>query len=136
MRNNDTRLARRRGEADVVQTGRDRGYAAALLMAGYCFAYTDRQVVNVLLPSFKRSLGLTLVQASLIQGLASTFWQLFLARLTVGIGEACHVPTSASLLADDYPLRPRLARLSSIRNGFGARLPRTSSIAIHSQPNE
>ena len=46
-------------------------------------------------------------------GLATNFWQLFLARAGVGIGEAALVPATFSLLADLFP-RPLLARANSV----------------------
>jgi MFS family permease len=42
-----------------------------------------------------------------MSGLAQNFWQLFLARLGVGIGEAGGVAPSLSLLADYFPTRQR-----------------------------
>ncbi len=38
-----------------------------------------------------------------LAGMAGTYWQLFLARMGVGIGEASLGPASTSLLADTYP---------------------------------
>jgi MFS family permease len=38
-------------------------------------------------------------------GLASSFWQLFTARLGVGAGEACLNPASVSLISDLFPRR-------------------------------
>jgi MFS family permease len=46
-------------------------------------------------------------------GLATSFWQLFLARVGVGIGEAALVPATFSLLVDLFP-RPLLARANSV----------------------
>src|SRR5688572_13244078 len=40
-------------------------------------------------------------------GLASNFWQLFLARMGVGIGEAGGVAPSYSLISDYFPSRSR-----------------------------
>ena len=138
---------------------RDRTYAAALLFVAYIFAHTDRQVINVLLPSIKASFQLSLVQVSLLQGLAfslffaiagiplgravdrhnrrtllavgiavwslatvfcglaTSFWQLFAARLMVGVGEACLMPASASLLADSYPPESRGRAISFAQVG-------------------
>lgn len=53
-------------------------------------------------------------------GLASSFFQLFFARVLVGIGEAALSPAAYSLLADTFP-RDRLARAISIYTaGAGA----------------
>jgi MFS family permease len=46
-------------------------------------------------------------------GTARTFWQLFLARTMVGIGEATLTPAGQSMLADYFP-RHRLARAISV----------------------
>ena len=142
-----------------MQTTRDRTYVAALLLLAHLVAYADRQVVNVLLPAFKQSLGLTLVQASVLQGfafslffalagiplgraadrwnrrnllaaglafwslatvacgLSNSFWQLFLARLSVGVGEACLVPVAASLLADYYAPHQRGRAINFVQIG-------------------
>ena len=40
-------------------------------------------------------------------GLAQNFWQLFLARMGVGIGEAGCSPPAMSMLADFYPRTER-----------------------------
>jgi MFS family permease len=45
-------------------------------------------------------------------GAAGSFWQLALARLGVGIGEAGALPPAQSLLADYFPLRQRALALS------------------------
>ena len=138
---------------------RDRFYAAALLFVAQIFDYADRQVVSVLLPAFKRSLDLSLVQASLIQGfafslffalaglplgraadrmnrrnlmaigivmwslatvacgLSHSFWQLFLARMSVGVGEATLMPATASLLADYYAANQRGRAINFVQSG-------------------
>ena len=142
-----------------MHNARDRTYAAALLFVAHVFAYADRQVVNVLLPAFRQSLDLTLVEASLLQGLAfslffalagvplgrvadrsnrrnllaaglafwslatvgcglsGSFWQLFLARMCVGVGEACLIPASASLLADYYAPDKRGRAVTFVQTG-------------------
>lgn len=48
-------------------------------------------------------------------GLAETYWQLFLARAGVGIGEACLAPAAFSLIADYFP-PARRGRAMSIYN--------------------
>jgi MFS family permease len=137
----------------------DRLYTATLLFLAFVFAYADRGVVNVLLPAITTSFHLTLVQASLLQGmafsllfaiagiplgrvadrsnrrnllaigiavwsiatiwcgLASSFWELFAARMAVGVGEACLLPASASLLADTYPPAKRGRAISFVQSG-------------------
>ncbi|WP_375779379.1 spinster family MFS transporter [Bradyrhizobium sp. ma5] len=48
-------------------------------------------------------------------GLAETFWQMFVARLGVGIGEACLGPAAFSLIAD-YFRREQRGRAMSVYN--------------------
>ncbi len=55
--------------------------------------------------------------ATALCGLANTFVQLFLARIGVGVGEACVGPATYSMLADLFP-REQLPRAVSILN-FG-----------------
>jgi MFS family permease len=51
-------------------------------------------------------------------GLAQSFWQLFLARVGVGVGEACNGPATFSMLADLFP-REKLPRAIAVLNlGF------------------
>jgi MFS family permease len=50
-------------------------------------------------------------------GFATTFWQLFIARIGVGVGEACTGPATFSLLADLFP-REKLPRAIAVLN-FG-----------------
>lgn len=51
-------------------------------------------------------------------GLANTFWHLFLARLGVGVGEACNGPATFSALSDFFP-REKLPKAISVLNiGF------------------
>lgn len=40
--------------------------------------------------------------ATMACGLATTFWQLFAARMAVGLGEACLAPACVSLMADSF----------------------------------
>ena len=46
-------------------------------------------------------------------GLASNFWQLFLARVGVGVGEATLSPAAMSIISDYFPVR-KLARAISV----------------------
>jgi MFS family permease len=50
---------------------------------------------------------------TVVCGLARNFWQLFLARVGVGVGEAALSPAAFSLLSDYFP-RHRLARAVSV----------------------
>ena len=53
-------------------------------------------------------------------GLAQNFTQLFIARIGVGVGEACNGPATFSMLADLFP-RERLPRAIAVLNlGFVA----------------
>ncbi|MEX3982205.1 spinster family MFS transporter [Paraburkholderia sp. EG287A] len=40
-------------------------------------------------------------------GLSTNFWQLFFARMGVGIGEACLAPAAFSMIADSFPRQQR-----------------------------
>lgn len=51
-------------------------------------------------------------------GLAQGFWQLFAARVGVGVGEACNGPSTYSMMSDLFP-RERLTRAAStLQIGF------------------
>jgi MFS family permease len=52
-----------------------------------------------------------------ICGLAQNFWQLFVGRVGVGVGEACNGPSTYSMLADLFP-HEKLPRAISVLN-FG-----------------
>jgi MFS family permease len=54
---------------------------------------------------------------SAVCGLAQNFWQLFAARVGVGVGEACSGPSTYSMLADLFP-PAKLPRAISVLN-FG-----------------
>lgn len=59
------------------------------------------------------ALAITLWSAmTALCGAAQTFWQLALARVGVGIGEAGALPPAQSLLADYFPLRQRALALA------------------------
>lgn len=51
-------------------------------------------------------------------GLASNFWQLFLARVGVGVGEAGGVAPSYSLIADYFPPKERARALAAFSFGI------------------
>jgi len=55
--------------------------------------------------------------ATLACGLASQFWQLFLARMSVAIGEAGGMAPSISLVSDLYPARQRSMVISLFMTG-------------------
>ena len=50
---------------------------------------------------------------TILCGLSTTFWQLFAARMGVGIGEACLAPAAASLISD-YFARERRGRVMGV----------------------
>lgn len=50
-------------------------------------------------------------------GLANTFWQLFAARVGVGVGESCNGPATYSMLSDLFP-REKLPKAIAVLN-FG-----------------
>jgi MFS family permease len=51
-------------------------------------------------------------------GAASTFWELFFARMGVGIGEACLVPCAYSLITDYFPRERRSLPLMIFSGGI------------------
>lgn len=51
-------------------------------------------------------------------GLTRNFWQLFLARIGVGIGEACLSPAAYSLIADYFPKSKRGMAISLYSSGI------------------
>lgn len=53
-------------------------------------------------------------------GLARTFWQLFAARVGVGVGEACNGPATFSMLADLFPPQKLPRAISVLNFGFVA----------------
>lgn len=55
--------------------------------------------------------------ATLLCGLASGFLQLFILRMTVGVGEAGFMSPTSSLVADHYPASQRASALSIIMLG-------------------
>ena len=56
--------------------------------------------------------------ATFVCGLAKVFWQLFIARMMVGIGEATLTPAGVSMLSDYFPRRS-LTRALSVFTGAG-----------------
>jgi MFS family permease len=51
-------------------------------------------------------------------GQASTFWELFFARMGVGVGEACLVPCAYSLITDYFPRERRSLPLTIFSGGI------------------
>jgi len=50
-------------------------------------------------------------------GLASSYWELFFARMGVGVGEACLAPCAYSLIADYFPREKRSLPLNVFAGG-------------------
>jgi MFS family permease len=65
-------------------------------------------------------------------GLAGTFWHLFLARMSVGVGEATLGPAAMSLIGDSFPpeKRGKPVALYSAALGLGAGIAALASAAI------
>jgi len=55
---------------------------------------------------------------TILCGKASGFWELFFARMGVGIGEACLVPCAYSLIADYFPREKRALPLNVFSGGI------------------
>lgn len=55
--------------------------------------------------------------ATVACGLAETFWQLFAARLAVGLGEACLAPAAVSLVADYFRPEQRGRAMGLVQAG-------------------
>lgn len=51
-------------------------------------------------------------------GLVRNFWQLFICRAAVGIGEAAFAPAATSLVADYYPGKSRAAAMGVLASGL------------------
>lgn len=51
-------------------------------------------------------------------GIAQNYWQLFLARVGVGVGDACNAPATFSILADSFPKETLPKATSVISMGF------------------
>ncbi len=65
-------------------------------------------------------------------GMAGTFWHLFLARMSVGVGEATLGPAAMSLIGDSFPpeKRGKPVALYSAALGLGAGIAGLASAAI------
>ena len=55
---------------------------------------------------------------TILSGKAGGFWELFVARMGVGIGEACLVPCAYSLIADYFPREKRSLPLNVFSGGI------------------
>jgi predicted MFS family arabinose efflux permease len=90
------------------------------LMGGLAFAlfYTGLGIpIAMLADRFSRTWIMTIALAlwsamTAVCGLANSFWQLFFARLGVGVGEAGGVAPAYSLIADYFPPNQRARALS------------------------
>jgi MFS family permease len=91
-----------------VQMGWLLGPAFAIMFAvlGLPFGWLTDRVNRRTLLAWGIALWCTMTAAA---GLARSFWQLFVARLGVGVGEATVVPSALSLISDLFP-RERLGR--------------------------
>lgn len=58
--------------------------------------------------------------ATTLCGFAQNFWQLFVARIGVGAGEACSGPTTFSMMADLFPPRKLPRAIAVLNFGFVA----------------
>jgi MFS family permease len=54
---------------------------------------------------------------TLLCGMASTYWELFFARMGVGVGEACLAPCAYSMIADYFPREKRSLPLNIFAAG-------------------
>ncbi|HET9630701.1 MAG TPA: MFS transporter [Novosphingobium sp.] len=151
-------------------SGTQAWYAVFVLLCASILSYLDRGIINVLVTDLRRSLHLSEVQISLIQGLsfsvffvvacipvgslvdrfsrrniiivgvfgwsvmtaacglADNFWQLFLARAGVGIGEACLIPAAYSMISDLFPSSKRGRPMSVLLIGMAVGAAASSMI--------
>nr|WP_321441242.1 MFS transporter [uncultured Hyphomonas sp.] len=66
------------------------------------------------------ALALTIWSAmTALSGLAQTYWQLLLARMGVGVGEAGGTPPATSMIADLYPPKERATAMGIYTTGIG-----------------
>lgn len=101
-------------------------------MGGTAFAlfYTALAIPLAMLADRKNrswiiAIGLGLWSAATaLCGIAQNFWQLFLARMSVGVGEAAGVAPAYSLISDLYPAKQRARALAIFSLGipFGSAL--------------
>jgi MFS family permease len=55
---------------------------------------------------------------TILCGMASSYWELFFARMGVGVGEACLAPCAYSLIADYFPREKRSLPLNIFAGGI------------------
>lgn len=116
-------------KADLGLTDAELGW-----MGGTAFAlfYTALAIPLAMLADRKDrswiiSLGLALWSAATaLCGLAQNFWQLFVARMSVGVGEAAGVAPAYSLISDFYPPEQRARALAV----FSLGIPLGSSFGV------
>ena len=66
------------------------------------------------------ALALTIWSAmTALSGLAQSYWQLLLARMGVGVGEAGGTPPATSMIADLYPPKERATAMGIYTTGIG-----------------
>jgi MFS family permease len=109
-----------------------RTFVLVLLTVVYGFNFIDRQIVGILAPFIQKDLGLTNTELGLLiglafamwsgftalTGLAGNFWQIGLARMGVGIGEAGGSPPSHSIISDLYAKEERAGALGVYSMGI------------------
>ena len=96
------------------------------LMGGLAFAlfYTSLGIpIAMLADRWSRTWIMTIALAlwsimTAVSGLAQNFWQLFLARLGVGVGEAGGVAPAYSLISDFFPPQERARALAAYSFGI------------------
>jgi MFS transporter, Spinster family, sphingosine-1-phosphate transporter len=64
--------------------------------------------------------------ATFLSGLAASYWQLFLTRVLVGIGEASYGPTATAMVSDLFPK----ARRGFVNGLFNAAIPVGGAIGV------
>lgn len=90
------------------------------LVNGLAFAVLNIVLGLVVARIAERRRRLTLVAigtffwsiATALTGLAGSFWQLFAARIGVGVGEAVGLPSSSSIVSDYFPREKRATAIS------------------------
>lgn len=95
------------------------------LLQGLSFAllYTTMGIpIGILAERYRRIVILAVAitvfsAATLLCGLASSFLQLFILRMIVGVGEAGFLAPTSSLVGDHYPARQRASAMSVIMMG-------------------
>lgn len=68
---------------------------------------------------------------TMLCGLAQTFWQLALARVAVGVGEAGAIPPSQSLIVDQFPAHQRARALGIFTAGSAVGILLAYGVGAH-----